>query len=286
MPPNRPKYRCMPLEVAVFSPLSALQAQTQGASRVELNAAGSYSVGGLTPPVSDVVTLKSNRDFKLPIHVMIRPRGAPEDGSQDFIYSDEEIAQMVQSIQDFKDAGVMNPFHGDRFVFGAIRESSGTSDDEYDWDSDDEDKNKLRIDEHVCKTLLNAAKPFPCIFHRAFDPIAAANRSSEGAELLLRLGFEGVLTAGGNGGTCCKQDNVDEIDHMCHRFAGRLNIAVGGGLRRHNVNPVASQLAVYDDNTVWFHTSAVQVRDGLVTEDLDIDEVHGLVNQLSLVEPA
>ncbi|PHH77942.1 hypothetical protein CDD80_7565 [Ophiocordyceps camponoti-rufipedis] len=96
------------------------------------------------------------------------------------------------------------------------------TDHEYDWDSDDEDKDNLRIDEHVCKMLLNGTKPSPCVFHRAFDSIAVACRSPEGAELVLRLGFEGVLTAGGHGGTCCKQDNFYEIDHICHRHAFAL----------------------------------------------------------------
>ncbi|PFH61291.1 hypothetical protein XA68_17804 [Ophiocordyceps unilateralis] len=285
-PPNRPRYRRMPLEVAVFSPAAALQAQRLGANRIELNATGSYSVGGLTPPVSDLVQLLARRELNIPVHIMIRPRAAPEDGSPDFMYSDEEIVQMVRSIHDFKDARVMNPLFGDRFVVGALRLSSGHSSDGSDDGSSTSPLSHVRIDQDVCRIFVNEAKPFRCVFHRAFDAIAAASRSVDGGQLLLHLGFEGVLTAGGLYGTCCDTDNVDEVDHMCHRLAGRVNIIVGGGLRRHNVGPAASQLAVYDDNTVWFHTSAVQVRDGVVTEDIDTDELHGLVNQLALTSPA
>ena len=57
MNPHRP--RKVPLEVAVFSIEDALRAQTLGASRIELNATGSYAVGGLTPTVQQLQQLRA-----------------------------------------------------------------------------------------------------------------------------------------------------------------------------------------------------------------------------------
>ncbi|KND93501.1 Copper homeostasis protein cutC [Tolypocladium ophioglossoides CBS 100239] len=275
---SRPCARKMHLEVAVFSAESALTAQTLGASRVELNAAGSYSVGGLTPTIEELSRLRAQpRKLTLPVHVMVRPRGAPAEGP-DFVYSARELAEMFTAICRFKASGLMNPLEGDRFVFGAVTE--------VDNDEDVPGDKRIEIDDGICTALIEVATPFGCVFHRAFDPIAASGRSIDGAEQLAKLGFQGLLTAGGLNSSCCNQDSVDKIGHMCHRMAGKIKIIAGGGLRRHNVAKAAAQLAVYDDNTVWFHTAAVKTINGVPTENLDADELVDVLTVLGQVQPA
>ncbi|POR37683.1 Copper homeostasis protein cutC [Tolypocladium paradoxum] len=276
---SRPRARKMPLEVAVFSAESALTAQTLGASRVELNAAGSYGVGGLTPAIEELANLRAEpRRLTIPVHVMIRPRGAPAEGP-DFVYSARELADMFTAISRFKASELMNPLAGDRFVFGAVRE---VDDDDDDAPGD----KRIDIDDALCTALIEIATPFGCVFHRAFDPIAASARCIDAAERLAELGFQGLLTAGGLNSSCCSQENADRIDCMCRRMAGKIQIIAGGGLRRHNVAKAAAQLAVYDDNTAWFHTAAVKTINGAPTDVLDADELVDILTVLGQVQPA
>ncbi|KAF4509681.1 hypothetical protein G6O67_003825 [Ophiocordyceps sinensis] len=302
---RRPKSRRVPLEVAVFSGQAALHAQLLGASRVELNSPGSYALGGLTPPLDELASVRSR--LTIPVHVMIRPRPAPTDGRPDFVYSPRDLARMLVAMCHFKAAGLMDAERGDRFVLGALREVSVDEDgDDGDFGLDEADndggegrnrpRKRLVVDETVCEALVAVAKPFGCVFHRAFDPIAASGprHRAYALEQLALLGFDAVLTAGGLTGSCCDGPNVETVDHLCRLMAGRVKIIVGGGLRSHNVIGAAEMLGVHADNSpandrdsaVWFHSAAVKTIDGFPTEDLDLDELHELLSQLGQIEPA
>jgi copper homeostasis protein len=261
----------MPVEVAVFSGQSALKAQSQGASRVELNAPGSYAVGGITPPISELKAVADQ--LEIATRVMIRPRGAPADGSPDFIYSSEEVEEMVRCIKEFKATGLLNPLRGDGFVFGLLQPTETV--DPLTGEAD-----VVTIDREACQTLIETAKPFGCVFHRAFDPIAATKRVSEGISTLLFLGFEGVLTAGGRGGC---EDNIDRIDHECHKYAGRIQFVIGGGLRTSNIQRVASQFSNYEQGSVWMHTAALTDRPDYPKEEIDSNELIGMLAGLDSV---
>ncbi|KAG5925208.1 hypothetical protein E4U42_004441 [Claviceps africana] len=265
----------MPLEVAVFSGASILKAQSQGCSRVELNAPNSYLLGGTTPPVAELARVADQ--VRVPVRIMIRPRGPPEDGSQDFIYTPEEVAAMAQSISEFKASGLLNPCRGDGFVFGLLRPCS-------DIDPDTGEPQTVAIDDEQCRALLRHAKPYGCIFHRAFDAVADARRATEGIQLLRSLNFEGVLTAGGLGGCL---DNIDRLDRLCHRFVspGSFEIVVAGGLREANISDVAGRLARYEQDSVWLHTAALTTRPDHLPEEIDSDELIQMVALLDYVEP-
>ncbi|EFY97311.1 hypothetical protein MAA_07328 [Metarhizium robertsii ARSEF 23] len=168
----------MPLEVAVFSGESALKAQSQGASRVELNAPGSYHVGGTTPPIAELKRIAAK--VTIPVRIMIRPRGAPGDGSPDFVYTPKEVAAMAQSIRDFKATGLLNPFRGDG-------------------------------------------------------------------------------------------------------FAGRIQFVLGGGLRASNVERVAGRFSTYEKGSVWMHTAALSSRPDHPAEEIDSNELVGMLASLGSV---
>ncbi len=106
-----------PLEIPVFSPAAARRATALGAARIELNAAGSYAAGGLTPSTADLAALS---DLIVPVRVMVRPRGK-RPGAPDFVYDDGELRQMLDSIATFKESGWMRLARGDGFVFGVLR---------------------------------------------------------------------------------------------------------------------------------------------------------------------
>lgn len=158
-----------PLEVPVFSPHSASRAVAQGAARVELNRAGSYPEGGLTPTVADLEALlvtPSSSSSGVPVRVMIRPRGPPppssQEGGVDFVYTEAEFDEMKASILAFRNAaGLMRVERGDGFVFGCLRKGEkerGEGDGEV----------ALEVDVEGNKELVQLARPFPAVFHRAF----------------------------------------------------------------------------------------------------------------------
>ncbi|KAL6910985.1 copper homeostasis protein [Trichoderma evansii] len=284
-------------EVAVFSGASGLEAQAFGAKRIELNAPGSYGAGGLTPPVKELTSIASQ--LEIAVRIMIRPRGPPhavvspggEDGQQesdqhedqelqDFIYTDDEISLMLQAIADFRATGVMNPIRGDGFVFGILKRQTKPSTLAKYPDL------KYTIDEERCKMLVDAARPFPCVFHRAFDPIAASERWAKGIDTLVECGFDGVLTSGGMGN--CSQ-YLENIDAICHRAApNSLQIVAGGGVRRNNVGETVARLSVHGTKNVWIHTASLADKvdnDGRRLEELDGRELKAIVSAINTTKP-
>ncbi|KAL7931255.1 copper homeostasis protein [Trichoderma chlorosporum] len=292
-------------EVAVFSGASGLEAQDLGAKRIELNAPGSYEEGGLTPPVKELTSIASQ--LEIAVRIMIRPRGPPriplpqgvqdqeqeqkqagdqipsqdqDDLLQDFIYTDDEIALMLQAIHDFKATRVLNPIRGDGFVFGILKRQTKASTLEKYPDL------KYTIDEERCKLLVDAARPFPCVFHRAFDPIAASERWAKGVDILVRCGFDGVLTSGGFG-NC--HENLDKLDAICHRAApGSLQVIAGGGVRRGNVRGSVAQLSVHGTKSVWMHTASLANRvdkDGRRVEELNGRELTAIISVMNATRP-
>ncbi|CEJ81261.1 hypothetical protein VHEMI01400 [[Torrubiella] hemipterigena] len=241
----------LPLEVAVFSSQDALTAQSSGAHRIEFNAPGSYPDGGLTPPLDELRLLSPQ--LRIPARVMIRPRGPPADGSMDFIYSEAELELMREAVSEIKAAGVMDVARGDGFVFGVLKKH--------------EDGGYV-VDEEVCKALVDAAKPVPCVFHRAFDPIAEEDGAwASGLDALLRCGFEGLLTAGGTPGKFC--ENLERLEELAKHVDGKLQIVAGGGVRHHNVGEPLGVLGGYKKGSVWVHSAALRSSgDGVDEEEL------------------
>ncbi|KFA75480.1 hypothetical protein S40288_01213 [Stachybotrys chartarum IBT 40288] len=265
------KQLLLPLEVAVFAASSAHDAQSHGAGRVELNAPGSYAVGGTTPPVAMLRDVKSR--VQLPVRIMIRPRGAPDDGADDFVYSPAEFEQMRAAILAFKATGTMNPVHGDGFVFGILRRVK-PAEAKHPGDH-------LFVDEPRCKELIDVAKPFGCVFHRAFDHIAASPRWAEGLTTLHRCGFKALLTAGGYS-DCA--DNTRRLEAMCERVPAGLQLVVGGGLRGHNARPLATALAGASKQPLWLHSAAIASDDERGDmpghQPIDTAKLRDLVNAL------
>ncbi|KAK3299393.1 uncharacterized protein B0H64DRAFT_472535 [Chaetomium fimeti] len=153
------------LEVPIFGPDDGPLAVSLGASRLELNRAGSYALGGTTPTLAELTTLLTsltptpiststptspNHTQRVPIRIMIRPRGPPptititttttttttpssqnkpqnnssQTTPQDFIYTPTEHATMASSIREFATSGLLSPALGDGFVLGVLRRSN------------------------------------------------------------------------------------------------------------------------------------------------------------------
>jgi copper homeostasis protein len=201
------------LEIACFNAESALIAQDAGANRVEL--CREQELGGTTPLLS---TFKSLNDVLwIPMYIMIRPHG------RDFTYSDEEYRDMEQGIENFKQEGAKG------FVFGILNEQ-GT------------------VDEERCRGLVEKADGRPCTFHRAFDKVSEENMLEQ-LELLVKVGFNAVLTSGGKKNAIEGKETIKKLVAAAKR---RIDVIAGGGVRSSNLEVLRKET-----NAPVFHSSAI-----------------------------
>ncbi|KAI7787766.1 copper homeostasis protein cutc [Diaporthe eres] len=247
------------VEVPVFSPASA-QVALARASRIELNRAGSYPKGGLTPELSDVQSLSA---VPIPLRIMIRPRGPPEDGP-DFIYSFSELEEMRRDIQKFKDSGHLRTESGDGFVFGILRARDGG-------------EGGLLVDVDRNSELVRLASPFKCVFHRAFDEVLGGGGAvDETVHSVKACGFDGVLTSGGPGSAV---DNLAALTRVVHAAAAEhIEVIVGGGVRSSNAQVLSDKLPRLEGLRVWSHSSCLTKHS---VDVVDADELNKLGDILS-----
>jgi copper homeostasis protein len=255
------------LEVPIFGPTAAETAVSAGASRIELNAKGSYSAGGLTPSIEEFAQL---RDLEVPIRIMIRPRGQPNSGVKDFIYSETELETMEQSIRMFRSSRMIKENRGDGFVFGVLRDagiekavpaSAGSH---------------VVLDVDNCRRLAEAAKPYKTVFHRAFDELVPSGEFAAALKDLAAHGIDGILTSGGPGNA---GGNIVELDRILEDAGDRIEIIVGGGVRSSNVGELTQRLRLLQDRTRshWVHSSCL-TRAG--SENVDRGEVEAILKEL------
>ncbi|PQE23837.1 copper homeostasis protein [Rutstroemia sp. NJR-2017a BBW] len=249
------------VEIAAFTPSSALLAAHAGAHRIEL--CQDKAADGLTPELDDFTKLKDQLNEVSPstaatplvqINIMIRPSS---NASVDFTVPEREYSIMREQITQFKLVG------GEGFVFGILKRDALTE--------------KLRVDEERCGELVELCRSAGddgsdekaqglgrrCTFHRAFDRIAVEDMEGE-LDVLIKLGFTAVLTSGG-GSTA--MEGADVVRRLVERAKGRIDIIVGGGVRSAMVGELRKRTGAE-----WFHSSAV-VGEG---EEVCDDEVRDL----------
>lgn len=249
-----------PLEVPVFSPSSAHTAIRLGASRIEYNASGSYPEGGLTP--KNLADLGGFSSSGIPIRIMIRPRGPPDAPEPDFIYSDQEVTLMKEDILGFRESKLLNADRGDGFVFGILKSSQ---------------VGHLIVDMERNKSLVQLARPYRCVFHRAFDDLIGSLSGTAGSweqalEDVIACGFDAILTSGGPGRA---PDNIKVVKEVIAAANGRIEIIVGGGVRSQNVRDIAESIG--DSKGAWFHSSCLTSSSGA---EVDEGEVQNILREL------
>ena len=191
------------VEACVDSVASALAAQRGGASRVEL--CDNLVEGGTTPSAGTIALCRDR--LRIPIYVMIRPRGG------DFCYSPVELDVMR------RDIAAAHALGADGVVLGLLR-PDGT------------------VDRRRTRALIALARPLDVTFHRAIDvardPIAALDD-------LLALGVDRVLTSGQSRTALA---GARAIAALVERAAGRLEILAGGGVDETNAREVVARTGV------------------------------------------
>ncbi|XP_058507454.1 copper homeostasis protein cutC homolog [Solea solea] len=185
------------MEVCVDSVESAINAEIGGAGRLEL--CSSLLEGGLTPSIGLLQVVKQS--VKIPVYVMIRPRGG------DFLYSDQDVDVMRKDIE------LMRSHGADGLVLGALTEDG-------------------RVDSEICMELLAAARPLPVTFHRAFDVV---HDPTTALETLVSLGFERVLTSGCDSSAL---EGLPLIKRIIDQAKDRIVIMPGGGITERNLQRI------------------------------------------------
>ena len=168
------------------------EALRNGADRVEL--CEDLSCGGVTPSM-DLLRLCCQLPVK--VHALIRPRGG------DFVYSEDEVERMKESIRQSREAGAAG------VVIGALTAQGD-------------------VDIPVMKTLIKEAKEsgreLSVTFHRAFDVC----RDQFGAlEEIVALGCERILTSGGKDSA---MEGRERLAQLVDSSGGRIIILVAGAV--------------------------------------------------------
>jgi copper homeostasis protein len=195
------------LESCCTSLEEADRACALGADRIEL--CEDIASGGVTPSLS--LAEKVISASAIPVNVMIRPRGG------NFVYSEEEIQQMIKAIHSFKDLNVNG------YVFGCLTPEN-------------------EVDIPNMKRLMAEADGKPVTFHRAFDNVRNPQNALED---IISLGCTHLLTSG-------YMDNAFDgrfnIAKLVEQAASRITVIAGKGIRAGNLQQIAE-----DSHANQFH---------------------------------
>jgi copper homeostasis protein len=188
----------MILEACVETLNEAMNSQKLGAHRIEL--CSRLDLDGLTP--SPELIRNVCNTLKIPVMVMIRPRGG------DFVYSRDEIKRMHEEILMAKSSGASG------IVFGLLTPGS-------------------QIDTANCQLLTAAAYPLPVTFHKAIDLL---DDPAEGVKQLKKVpGINRILTSGGKP---TAKEGAEKIREMIREAEDNIIILVAGKVTNENVEEI------------------------------------------------
>ena len=224
-------------EICANSVASCIAAQEGGANRVELCAG--IPEGGTTPSYG---MIRSAREcISIALNVIIRPRGG------DFLYSEEEINEMLYDIRVAKELGA------DGLVFGCLLPDGS-------------------VDKVNMARLMEAAGDTPVTFHRAFDHSADPLQALED---IIELGCARILTSG------CRPTALEGaglLAKLVEKAGDRLIIMPGCGVKESNIAEIARLSGARE-----FHFSAREpVLSGMVFRNPEVamgseDDPYGTV---------
>ena len=224
-------------EICANSVASCIAAQEGGADRVELCAG--IPEGGTTPSYG---MIKSAREsINISLNVIIRPRGG------DFLYSKEELKEMLYDIQTARKLGA------DGLVFGCLTPEG-------------------KVDIEAMKPLMEAAGDTPVTFHRAFDH---SSDPMQALEDIISLGCARILTSG------CRPtalEGADLLSQLVETAGDRIIIMPGCGVKENNIAEIARLSGARE-----FHFSAREsVESGMIFRNSEVamgseDDPYGTV---------
>ena len=200
----------MTIERCCTNCIQAREALEAGTDRIEL--CEQLEIGGTTPSEENIRAVLA---VGLPVNVLVRPRGG------DFVWSEEEIGKMLQSINLCKSLGCNG------VVIGAL----------------DKEGN---VDTPTMQRLIESARPMEITFHRAFDDCADP---LEAFEEIINLGCERLLTSGH---AMSAPEGAGLIRELVRRSEGRIIVMAGSGVRQENIKDLLE-----GTNATEFHSSHI-----------------------------
>lgn len=216
------------LEACVDSVEGVRRADAAGADRIEL--CGQLELGGTTP--SHGLVEAARAATRLPIHVLVRPRGG------DFRVSPSELETMSRDLRHLSDQGVQG------IVLGALDESGA-------------------IDGDTMSKLL-AATELPVTFHRAFD-VTPDPETALVTLLDLRRRHPHLVRLLTSGQADDPVEATPLLARLVERAADRLTLIIGGGLREGTIRQLAAATGARE-----FHFSASRPHPGAFEPGLDL----------------
>ncbi|MEI0596454.1 copper homeostasis protein CutC [Brachyspira pilosicoli] len=182
------------IEICVDSVESCINAEKGGADRLEL--CGNMFEGGTTPSYG---VLKLAREMvSKPIYAMVRPRGG------DFCYNDIEFEIMKREIKLMKELKI------DGIVFGILTKEG-------------------KVDKERCSKLLDLWGTNKATFHRAID---VSSNLNEACEDIISLGFERILTSGGEANV---MSGIIKLKELVEKYNDKIIIMPGSGINERNI---------------------------------------------------
>ena len=184
------------IEICCTSIDTALMAQKYGANRIEL--CSELFLGGITPSIGLIVSCI--KELKIPIRVLLRPRGG------NFNYSDNEIKVIINDIIRLKDLGV------EGLVLGLANE-----------------KGSIPISK--LERILNIVDgKMKLTFHKAFDYL---KKPIQELKMLTDLGFDTILTSGRKK---TAYEGITYINKLRKAAKDKILIMPGGSINSENFN--------------------------------------------------
>jgi copper homeostasis protein len=180
--------------------LEACLAAREGGAQ-RIELCAALSEGGLTP--SHALLSAAVQQSGLPVYVLLRPRGG------NFTYNDREFALIEQDLRHARELGANG------FVVGAL-DAEG------------------RIEQRQMRRLVDLADGLEVTFHRAFD---VSQSLADALEEVIDTGCRRLLSSGG---AVDVEAGAEQLCRLREQAAGRIEIAVGGGLRLASAAHVAA----------------------------------------------
>lgn len=187
-------------EACVETYKECFNAVQAGANQLEV--CSHMELDGLTPDMAMVEEVLSMTS--IPVKVMIRCRGG------DFIYTENEISDMMEAINKFKNLSI----HG--FVFGALKK-------------DLEDRHT--IDLKSVQLICDAAAPLPVTFHKAIDLCDDIIEESKKLRSFSNLKF--ILTSGG---APTAESGKDTLIKLKEAVSPHIEIIAAGKITHQNLD--------------------------------------------------
>ena len=195
------------------------------------------SIDGLTP--SHALIQQAVQHSGVPVYVLLRPRAG------DFVYTSDEFSLLREDLLHAMELGVRG------FALGLLHPDN-------------------TVDVERTRELVELAAPLEVTFHRAFDVTPSLPMA---LEEVIRAGCRRVLTSGGARNVFLGAATLAQLVTLAR---GRIEIAVGGGLRAEGAASLASTTGARHFHGSVRHTNAAD-RQQVSPEDVErlIASLHG-----------